>query len=107
MREEHRLRVFESRVLKKIFGPKRDEVTGHWRRLHNEKLYDTYPSPNIIWVITLRIMKQNGHKVRIGFWSGDLRELFYLEDLGVEGRIILKLVFKQWNGEAWTELVWL
>jgi hypothetical protein len=49
LREEHRLRVFENRVLRRIFGPKRDEVTGDWRRLHNEELNDLYSSPNIIW----------------------------------------------------------
>jgi hypothetical protein len=51
MREEHRLRVFENRVLRRIFGPKRDEVTGEWRRLHNEDLNVLYSSPNIIRVI--------------------------------------------------------
>jgi hypothetical protein len=48
LRVEHRLRVFENRVLRKIFGPKRDEVTGEWRRLHNEQFYDLYSSPNTI-----------------------------------------------------------
>jgi hypothetical protein len=48
MREEHRLRVFENRVLKGIFGPKRDEVTGGWRKLHNEELHGLYSSPNVI-----------------------------------------------------------
>jgi len=51
LREEHRLRLFESRVLRNIFGPKRDKVTGEWRRLHNEELYDLYLSPDIIQVI--------------------------------------------------------
>jgi hypothetical protein len=51
LREEHRLRVFEDRVLKKIFGPKRDEVTEDWRRLHNEELNDLYSSPNIVRMI--------------------------------------------------------
>jgi len=50
LREEHRLRVFENRVLR-IFGLRRDEVTGEWRRLHKEELYDLYCSPNIVWVI--------------------------------------------------------
>jgi hypothetical protein len=49
LREEHRLRVFENRVLRRIFRPKRDEETGEWRRLHSEKLHNLYPSPAIIW----------------------------------------------------------
>jgi hypothetical protein len=49
--QEHRLRVLENRVLRKIFGPKRDEVTGKWRRLRNEELYDLYSSQNIIQMI--------------------------------------------------------
>jgi hypothetical protein len=51
LREEHRLRVFENRVLRRIFGPKRDEVTGDWRKVHNEKLHNFYSSPNIIRMI--------------------------------------------------------
>jgi hypothetical protein len=51
LREERGLRVFENRVLRRIFGPKRDEVTGEWRKLHNEELNDLYCSPNIVWVI--------------------------------------------------------
>jgi hypothetical protein len=54
LREEHRLRVFENGVLRKVLGPKRYDVTGEWRRLHNEELYDLYWSPNIIWVIKSR-----------------------------------------------------
>jgi hypothetical protein len=54
LREEHRLRVFENRVLKKIFGPKRDEVTGDWKKLHNEELHNLYSSPNIIRMIKVK-----------------------------------------------------
>jgi len=54
LREECRLTVFENRALKRIFGPKRDEVTGEWRKLHNEELNDLYPSPNIVQVIKSR-----------------------------------------------------
>jgi hypothetical protein len=50
-REEHRLRVFENRVVRRIFGPKRDDVTGEWRKLHNEELHNVYLSPNKIWQI--------------------------------------------------------
>jgi hypothetical protein len=55
--EEHRLRVFENRVLTRIFGPKRDEVTGEWRKLHNEELHDLYSSPSIIRIIKSRRMR--------------------------------------------------
>jgi len=51
LREKHRLRVFENRELKRILGPKRDDVTGELRKLHNEELNDLYCSPNIVWVI--------------------------------------------------------
>jgi hypothetical protein len=60
LREEHRLRVFENRVLRGIFGPKRDEVTEEWRKLHNEKLRDLYSSPNIIRIIKWRRMRWAG-----------------------------------------------
>ena len=65
LREERRLRVFESRVLKRIFGPKRDEVTGDWRKLHNEELNDLYSSPNIVRVIKSRRMRFAGHVARM------------------------------------------
>jgi hypothetical protein len=66
LREEHRLRVFENRVLRRIFGPKRDEVTGGWRKLHNEELQDLYSSPSIIRMIRSRRMRWAGHVARMG-----------------------------------------
>jgi hypothetical protein len=66
LREEHRLRVFENRVLRRIFGPRRDKVMGEWRRLHNEELNDQYSSPNIIQVIKSRRMRWAGHVARMG-----------------------------------------
>jgi hypothetical protein len=62
--EEHRLRVFENRVLR-IFGPKRDEGTGDWRKLHNEELHNLYSSPNIIRMIKSRRMSWAGHIARM------------------------------------------
>jgi hypothetical protein len=73
LREEHRLRVFENRVLRRIFGPKRDEVTGDWRRLHNEKRNDLYSSPTIIRVIKSRRLRWAGHVARMGDKSGAFR----------------------------------
>jgi hypothetical protein len=64
--EERKLRVYENSVLRRIFEPKRDEVTGEWRKLHNEELYDLYPSPNIVRVIRSKRMKWTGHVARIG-----------------------------------------
>jgi hypothetical protein len=66
LREEHRLRVFENRVLRTIFGPKRDEVTGEWRKLHNEELHNLYSSPDIIRQIKSKRMRLAGHVARMG-----------------------------------------
>jgi hypothetical protein len=62
LREEHRLRVFENRVLRRIFGPKRDKVTGEWRKLHNKELRDLYSSPSKIRIIKSRMMRWAGHE---------------------------------------------
>jgi hypothetical protein len=73
LQEERKLRVFENMVLRRIFGPRRDKVTGEWRRLRNEELNDLYCSPNIVRVIKLRQMRWAGHVVRMGGERGVCR----------------------------------
>jgi hypothetical protein len=75
LREEQRLRVFQNRVLRRVFGPKRDNVTGKWRKLHNEEHNDLYSSPNIIWVIKSKRMREAGHVARKGGKRGAYRIL--------------------------------
>jgi len=102
VREECRLRVFENMVLRRIFGPKWDEVTWEWRKLHIEELNDLYCSPNIFWVIKSRRMRWARNVARIGrrelqteFWWGNLRERDHWGDLGVDGKIILGWIFRK------------
>jgi hypothetical protein len=66
VREEHKLRVFENRGLRRIFGPKRDGVTGGWRKLHNKELHNLYSSPSIIRIIKSRRMRWAGHVAGMG-----------------------------------------
>ena len=87
--QPRRLNVFENRVLRRIFGPKRDEVTGEWRKLHSDEVNDLYCSPNLVRVIKSKRMGWAGHVARMkrgqmntGFWWGNLRE----RDSGVDGR---------------------
>ena len=112
LREERKLRVFENVVLGRIFGPRRDEVTGEWRRLHNEELNDLYSSPNIVRVIKSRRMRWAGHVSRmgeeirgcIGSWWGVRREGDHWGDLGVDGWIILGWISRRWDVGIWTGL---
>jgi hypothetical protein len=114
LREELRLRVFENRVMRRIFGPKREEVTGEWRKLHNEEINDLHCSANIVRVIKPRIIRWEGHVARMGerrvFWWGNLREREHLEVPGIDGRIILRLIFRRcyvwlWIGSSWHRMV--
>jgi hypothetical protein len=99
LREEHVLRVLENRLLRKIFGSERDKVRRDWRRLNNEEFYDLYCSPNVIWVNKSRRMRWDGNVARMGagevctgFWLGDMSERDHLEDLGVEGKVVLEWI---------------
>jgi hypothetical protein len=75
LREDRGLRVFENRVLRRVFGPKRDEVTGEWRKLHNEELNVLYSLPNIVRVVKSRRMRCAGHVARMGEDRGVYRLL--------------------------------
>jgi hypothetical protein len=95
LREEHRLRIFEARVLR-IFGPKREE-DGSWRKLHNDELHSIYSSPNIVRVIKSRRIRWEGHVARMGEGKGDQgfgwearKGRDHWENLGVGGRITLR-----------------
>jgi len=97
LREECRLRVFENRVLRRIFGPKRDVVIREWRKLHNEELNDLYSSPSTVRAMISRKMRWAGHVERMGERRGAYRVLMgkpgerdHLEDSGVDGRITLR-----------------
>jgi len=113
LREERRLKVTESSVLRRIFGSKRDEVTEKWRKLNNEELNDVCYSSNIIRVIRSRKMRWDGYvacmgeiKMHIGFWWGNLRKRDHFEDPVVDWRIILRWIFRKWDGGAWNGLIW-
>jgi len=101
------------RKFRSIFGPRRDEVAGEWRRLHNEELNDFYTSPNIVRVIKSRRMRLAGHVARmgeergcIGSWWGNRKEGDHWGNLIVGGCIILGWISRRWDVGIWTRLGW-
>ena len=106
--------MFETRVLRRIIGTKKNEVAGEWIKLHNEELNDLYSSPSIFRVTKSRIMRWVGHVARMGERRVLYRVLVekpegksHLGDPGVDGRIILRWIFRKWNVRVWTESSWL
>jgi len=100
LQEERKLRVFESRVLRRIFGPRKDEVTGEWRRLHNEQLNDLYCSPNIVRVIKSRRMRWAGYVACMVEERGVYRVLV----VKLEGRRPLGRPRRRWVDNIRTDL---
>jgi len=114
LREEHTPKVVESRVLRRLFGNERDEVTGELRKLHTEELNELFFSPNIVRVIKSRRMRWKGHVARVGERRGVYRILVGkpegkrpLGDPGVDGSLILRWVFRKWGVGLWTGSSWL
>jgi len=100
LREERKLRVFENMVLRRIFGPRRDEVTGEWRRLHNEELNDLYSSPNIVRVIKSRRMRWAGNVARMG----EERAVYRVLVGKPEGRRLMGKPRRRWVDNNRTDL---
>jgi hypothetical protein len=103
--------VFVNRVLRTIYGPKRSEVAGGWRKLHNEELHNLYASQNIVSIIKLRRMRWAGHVTRMG----EMRKILVEKPEGKRPlgrprrrwRIILEWIFGQKGGKMWTGFIWL
>ena len=114
LREERRLRVFENRVLRRVFGPKRDEVTGEWKKLHNEEPGDLYSLPNIVRVVKSRRMRWAGHVALMGEGRGVHKVLVGkpegkrpLESPRRRWEDNIKWIFRKWEGVVGTGWSWL
>jgi hypothetical protein len=111
LREEHRLRVFENRMLRRIFGPKRDEVTGEWRKLPNMELHDLYSSPSIIRIIKSRRMRWAGHVARMGEERNAYRLLMAKPEgkrpLGRPRRRLVDNIRMDLGEVAWGDVDWI
>jgi hypothetical protein len=114
LREERRLRVFENMVLRRVFGPKREEVTEEWRKQHNEELNDLYSLPNIVRVVKSRRMRWSGHLTRMGedrvvhrMLVGKPEGKRPVGNQDVDGRIILRGIFRKLEGVVGTGWSWL
>jgi hypothetical protein len=114
LREEHGLIVFENRELRRIFGPKRYEVTGEWRRLHNKELNEMYSSPNIIQVIKSRRMRWVGHVACMGDRRGAYMGLVWrlqgkrpLEKPRHRWEDNIKMDIQEVGWGVWTGVIWL
>jgi len=114
LREKRRLRIFENRVLRRIFMPKKDEVIGEWSKLHNEELNDLHSSPNIIWMMTSRIMRWAGHVA----YMRERRDVCWVLVGKPDGKRPLGRPRCRWEDNikmdlqevgcgTWTELIWL
>jgi hypothetical protein len=115
LKEQHRLRVFENRVLRRMFGPPRDEITGHSRKLHSGELHNLYSSSDIIRQVKSRRMRWAGHVARMGggekllqsFGGKASKEKNQLKDQGVDGRMGSKWTLGRLAGGVWSGFTWL
>jgi hypothetical protein len=99
--EKHRLKVFENKVLRRIFRPRRDEVRGEWRKLHNEELHDLYSSPSIIRIMKSRKMRWAGHVAR----KGEKRNAYRLLAGKPEGKKLLGRPRHRWVDNITMDLI--
>ena len=113
LREGRKLRVFQNMVFRRIFGPRRNEVMGEWRRMNDEELNDLYPSPKVVRVLKSRRMRwagdvacMGGERGCIGSWWENRRERAHWGDLGVDVWIILGWISRRWDVSMWTGLGW-